>query len=112
MTTEERPTGLAALGALGRVARALVGSGSLSQLAERALDEMRDGLGLELVVLYLPRFAEAATLQRYITSAGEGASTRARDEVAFDDEAWQLATMSGAPLVFRDEASWLELARG
>ena len=80
MTTEERPTGLAALGALGRVARALVGTGSLNQLAERALDEMRDGLGLELVVLYLPRFAEAATLQRYITSAGEGASMRARDE--------------------------------
>jgi signal transduction histidine kinase len=107
VTTEERPTGLAALGALGRVARALVGSGSLNQLAERALDEMRDGLGLELVVLYLPRFAEAATLQRYVTSAGQAASTRARDEVAFDDEAWELATMSGAPLVFREEASWL-----
>jgi signal transduction histidine kinase len=107
VTTEERPTGLAALGALGRVARVLVGTGSLSQLAEEALDEMRDGLGLELVALYLPRFGEAATLQRYITSAGEGTGTRARDELAFDDEAWQLATMSGAPLVFRDEASWL-----
>jgi signal transduction histidine kinase len=107
VTTEEGPTGLAALGALGRVARALVGSGSLNQLAERALDEMRDGLGLELVVLYLPRFAEAATLQRYVTSGREGASTWARDEVAFDDEAWELATMSGAPLVFREEASWL-----
>jgi signal transduction histidine kinase len=107
VTTEERPTGLAALGALGRVARALVGTGSLNQLAERALDEMRDGLGLELVVLYLPRFAEAATLQRYITSAGEDTSMRARDGVAFDDEAWQLAAMSGAPLVFREEASWL-----
>jgi signal transduction histidine kinase len=107
VTTEERPTGVAALGALGRVARALVGTGSLNQLAEEALDEMRDGLGLELVVLYLPRFGEAATLQRYITSAGELTGTRARDELAFDDEAWQLATMSGAPLVFRDEASWL-----
>ena len=58
MTTDERPTGLAALAALGRVAHALVGSGSLSELAPRALDEMRDGLGLELVVLYLPRFVE------------------------------------------------------
>jgi signal transduction histidine kinase len=105
--TEESPTGLAALGALGRVARALVGTGSLNQLAEEALDEMRDGLGLELVALYLPRFGEAATLQRHITSAGEHAGTRARDELAFDDEAWQLATMSGAPLVFREEASWL-----
>jgi len=106
VTTEERP-GLAALGALGRVARALVGTGSLNQLAEGALHEMRDGLGLELVALYLPRFGEAATLQRYITSAGECTGTRARDELAFDDEAWQLATMSGAPLVFREEASWL-----
>ena len=68
---------------------------------------MRDALGLELVVLYLPRFAEAATLQRYVTSAGDGAAMRARDEVAFDDEAWQLAVASGAPLVFREEASWL-----
>ena len=68
---------------------------------------MRDGLGLELVVLYLPRFAEAATLQRYVTSAGNGVAARARDEVAFDDEAWQLAALSGAPLVFREEASWL-----
>jgi signal transduction histidine kinase len=107
VTTEERPTGLAALAALGRVAHALVGSGSLSELAPRALDEMRDGLGLELVVLYLPRFAEAATLQRYVTSAGNGVAARARDEVAFDDEAWQLAALSGAPLVFREEASWL-----
>jgi signal transduction histidine kinase len=107
VTTEERPTGVAALGALGRVARALVGTGSLNQLAEEALDEMRDGLGLELVALYLPRFGEAATLQRHITSAWEHTGTRARDELAFDDEAWQLATMSGAPLVFREEASWL-----
>ncbi len=107
MTTEERPIVLEALGALGRVARALVGTGSLSQLAERALDEMRAGLGLDVVVLYLPRFAEVATLQRYITSAGDHADMRARDEIAFDDEAWQLATMSGAPLVFREEASWL-----
>jgi nitrate/nitrite-specific signal transduction histidine kinase len=105
--TEESPIGLVALGALGRVARALVGTGSLNQLAEEALDEMREGLGLELVALYLPRFGEAATLQRYITSGGERIGTRARDELAFDDEAWQLATMSGAPLVFREEASWL-----
>ncbi len=101
------PEVLAALGALGRVARALVGRGSLGQLAERALDEMRDALGLELVVLYLPRFAEHASLQRYITSADASATTRARDDVAFDDEAWRLAIASGAPLVFREEASWL-----
>jgi hypothetical protein len=75
--TEQRPTRedplpehrpepdlLRALGALGRVASALVGSGSLGELAERALDEMRVALGLEVVVLYLPRFAEQASLQR------------------------------------------------
>lgn len=106
MKTDERPTDVTALAALGRVARALVGSGSLSELAEGALDEMRDGLGLEVVALYLPRFGETATLQRYVTSARDGGS-RAHDEVAFDDEAWQLAALSGAPLVFRDEASWL-----
>ena len=120
MTTEQRPIGeaaphprtaapevLAALGALGRVARALVGSGSLSHLAERALGEMRDALGLELVVLYLPRVGEEPSLQRYISSTGAETGTRARDEVAFEDEAWRLAVASGAPLVFRDEASWL-----
>jgi signal transduction histidine kinase len=120
VTTEQRPTGeaaapahqpapevLAALGALGRVARALVGSGSLSHLAERALGEMRDALGLELVVLYLPRVDEQPALQRYISATGTGTSTRARDEIAFEDEAWGLAVASGAPLVFREEASWL-----
>jgi signal transduction histidine kinase len=92
---------------MGRVARALVGRGSLRELAERALDEMREALGLELVVLYLPRFDERATLQRYVTSGEGGTPTQARDEVEFDDEAWELATASGAPLVFREEASWL-----
>jgi signal transduction histidine kinase len=120
VTTEQRPIGeavatahqpapevLAALRALGRVARALVGSGSLSHLAERALGEMRDALGLELVVLYLPSVGPEPSLQRYISSTGSTASMRARDEVAFEDEAWGLAVASGAPLVFRDEASWL-----
>ena len=91
MTTEQRSTGeaaptadapdpraLAALGALGRVAGALVGRGCLSHLAERALDEMREALGLEVVVLYLPRLEERPSLQRFITSAGESAGFRPR----------------------------------
>ena len=101
------PEVLAALGALGRVARALVGSSSLSHLAERGLEEMRDALCLELVVLYIPRAGEKPALQRYISATGRDTRTRARDEIAFEDEAWSLAVASGAPLVFREEASWL-----
>jgi signal transduction histidine kinase len=98
---------LAPLAAMGRVARALVGSGSLAELAERALDEMRDALGLELVALYLPTADERRGLRRFVTSLGASPARRARDEVSFDDEAWRLAVASGAPLLFREEASWL-----
>lgn len=101
------PQALAGLGAINRVATALVGSGSLSELAERALGEMREALGLELTVLYLPRSGVRPSLQRYVTSAAGTAAIRARDEVSFDDEAWRLAVASGVPLVFREEASWL-----
>lgn len=101
------PEALASLGALTRVARALVGSGNLTELAERALAEMRDVLALELAVLYLPRPGPPPHLQRYVASAAEPASARARDEVSFDDEAWRLAVASGVPLIFREEASWL-----
>jgi signal transduction histidine kinase len=101
------PDALAGLGALTRVARALVGSGNLTELAERALAEMRGALALELAVLYLPRAGPPPSLQRYVASASETAGTRARDQVSFDDEAWSLAVASGVPLVFREEASWL-----
>ena len=101
------PEVLAGLGAINRVARALVGSGSLTELAERALGEMRNALGLELAVLYLPRPGPPPSLQRYVASAAGTAGGRARDEVSFDDEAWHLAVASGVPLVFREEASWL-----
>jgi signal transduction histidine kinase len=101
------PRALAALGALGRVARALVGTGSLGHLAERALDEMREALALDVVVLYLPRLEDRPSLQRFITSAGKNAGFRPRDDVEFDDDAWGLAVASGAPIVFREEASWL-----
>ena len=101
------PEALAGLGALARVAGALVGSGNLIELAERALAEIRDALGLEIAVLYLPRSGPPPNLQRYVASAAETASARARDEVSFDDEAWRLAVASGVPLIFREEASWL-----
>ena len=101
------PEVLAGLGAINRVATALVGSGSLAELAERALGEMREALGLDLAVLYLPRPGPRPSLQRYVTSASGGATVRAHDEVSFDDEAWRLAVASGVPLLFREEASWL-----
>ena len=101
------PEVLAGLGAINRVATALVGSGSLAELAERALGEMREALGLELSVLYLPRPGAVPSLQRYVASAAGTATVRARDEVSFDDEAWRLAVASGVPLLFREEASWL-----
>ena len=101
------PEALAGLGALTRVARALVGSGNLMELAERALAEIRDALALELAVLYLPRSGPPPSLQRYVASGAETTSARARDQVSFDDEAWSLAVASGVPLVFREEASWL-----
>jgi signal transduction histidine kinase len=98
---------LAALAAMARVARALVGSGSLTQLAERALDEIRDALALEVVALYLPSADEGPALRRFVTSQGANPVLRARDEVSFDAEAWRLAVASGAPLLFREEAGWL-----
>ena len=101
------PETLAGLEALTRVARALVGSGNLTELAERALAAMRHALALELAVLYLPRPGPPPSLQRYVASGADTASARARDQVSFDDEAWRLAVASGVPLVFREEASWL-----
>ena len=69
---------------------------------------MRDGLGLELVVLYLPRLPRPPRLQRYITcGGGTDTETRARDEVAFDDEAWQLADAAAPRSSSASEASWL-----
>ena len=101
------PEVLAGLGAINRVATALVGSGSLAELAERALGEMRESLGLDLAVLYLPRPGVRPSLQRYVASASGATAIRAHDEVSFDDEAWRLAVASGVPLLFREEASWL-----
>ena len=60
-----------------------MGSGNLTELAERALAEMRDVLELELAVLYLPRPGPPPHLQRYVASAAETASAQARDEVSF-----------------------------
>ena len=102
------PEVFAGLGALARVSRALVGTGSLAELAERALGEMRAALDLELAVLYLPRPATTVRcLDRFVSSAAAGTVLAARDELRYEPEAWRLAVASGMPIVLREEAGWL-----
>ncbi len=90
--------------ALGRVARALVASGTLAQLGARALAEMRGALGLGPAALYLPDPEGRPTLRRFVESGGEEAAAA---ELSFDAEAWKLAVAGGRPLVFLEEGSWL-----
>lgn len=101
------PEVLAGLGALARVSRALVGTGSLAELAKRALDEMRSALGLDLTVLYLPLPDGDEALARFVCSASAGAHVRAREELHYEPEAWRLAVTSGMPIVLREPAGWL-----
>lgn len=101
------PDVLAGLGAISRVATALVGAPSLSDLAERGLAEVRDVLDLEIASLYLPDGSGRPLLERRFSAARGGTTIRASGEIAFDEEAWRLAVSSGLPLVFHEEGSWL-----
>jgi signal transduction histidine kinase len=101
------PEVLAALGALSRVSRALTGAGTLVELAQGALGEMRESLGLDLAVLYLPEQSGEPVLRRYVASAAQASPATAREELSFDAEAWHLAVTSGLPLVFHEPGSWL-----
>ena len=101
------PDVLAGLDGISRVATALVGAASLSELAERGLAEVRVALDLELASLYLPDGSGRPLLERRFSAARGGATIRASGEIAFDEEAWGLAVASGLPLVFQEEASWL-----
>jgi signal transduction histidine kinase len=101
------PDVLAGLGAIGRVARALVGAGPLPELSDQALAELREALELEIAVLYLPAESGRPALVRYVTSAAGESAVDAHPEVSFDEEAWRLAVASGVPLVFHEQASWL-----
>jgi signal transduction histidine kinase len=95
-----------ALAAVAGVARALVGGGSFDELAAEALTRLREALDVELAALYVP-VAGASALRCHATAAAPDAAWRARESVRFDAEAWDLAVRSGAPLVFREQASWL-----
>jgi signal transduction histidine kinase len=93
------------LAAIGRVSRALVGAGSLPDLAGAALTEMRHALGLSVAALYLPT-GIGPSLVRLIDSTGPGGAPRARERIDLDEEAWRLAMRSGTPLVFQEPAAW------
>jgi signal transduction histidine kinase len=101
------PEVLAGLGALARVSRALVGTGNLSELAARALSEMRDALDLDLAVLYLPEPGGRPRLERFVSSAAAGTDLIGREELRYEPEGWRLAVASGMPIVFREPAGWL-----
>lgn len=100
------PEVLAALQAIGRIARALVGGGSFERLAERVLAEMLETLSLSAAAVYLPHPQGRPSLHRAILSSTD-ADLEARDELSFDAEAWQLAVAGGAPLVFAEPGGWL-----
>lgn len=96
-----------ALGALSRVARALVGPGTLEELAGRALDEMHRGLSLEVTALYIPDRPEGPILRRFVHTAAPESTRHVRQELTLEREAWQLAMRTGAPLVFLEEGGAL-----
>src|SRR5271163_4266307 len=101
------PDVAAGLGAIGRVAGALVSASSLQELAEQGLAEMRDALDMEVATLYLPDAQGRPLLHRHVTAAGGSSSLEAAANVVFDAEAWGLAVAGGVPLVFHEEGSWL-----
>ena len=101
------PEVAAGLGAIGRVAGALVSASSLQELAEQGLAEMRDALDMEVVTLYLPDDQGRPLLHLNVTAAGGDSALQAAPEVVFDEEAWRLAVAGGVPLVFHEEGSWL-----
>jgi signal transduction histidine kinase len=96
-----------ALGALSRVARALVGPGTFEELAGRALDEMHRGLELEVAALYLPDRREGPVLRRFVHAASPDSTRNVQHELTLEPEAWRLAVQSPAPLVFFAEGSAL-----
>jgi nitrate/nitrite-specific signal transduction histidine kinase len=109
----ERSTGrlapdvAAGLGAIGRVAAALVSASSLQELAERGLAEMRDALEMEVASLYLPDGEGRPLLHRHVSAAAGECTLQVATEIVFDEEAWRLGVAGGAPLVFHEEGSWL-----
>ena len=95
------------MAAVGSVARALVGAGSLNELAEHALAAMCDALGLRVAALYLPDADDVPILRRFAASGAEVDTVGLLDELRFEQEAWRLASAGGRALVFHEPAGWL-----
>jgi nitrate/nitrite-specific signal transduction histidine kinase len=92
---------VAGLGAISRVARALNEPGTLEDLSEHALEELRAALGLGAAALYIPDVGGRPVLTRF------QAVGSVRDELVFDEEAWKLGVSGGHPIVFQETAGWL-----
>ena len=78
-----------AFSTLGRVARALTGTGTLSELLEHALAEIRSALELDAAALYVPAADGSPVLRRQPSCRPPGAETELRDELVFDEDAWR-----------------------
>jgi signal transduction histidine kinase len=94
-------------GAVRRTAHALVAAVTLPELAQGALDEIRDTLGLDVAALYGPPSDDRPVLVRVATATGTPPVSVARDRLVFDDDAWRLALQRDAPLVLRERGEWL-----
>jgi signal transduction histidine kinase len=96
-----------ALGAVGRVAGALVGSDAFEDVAAQALAEMRDALQLEAAALYLPKPGPHPALERFALCEAPDMDLHVRSQIVFDAESWQLTVRAGTPLILREPAAWL-----
>ena len=93
---------LAGFEAIARVARGLVGGHELPDMAERALEAMREALALDAAALYLPD--EGDCLVRTVAC---GAAPLPAARLELEPEAWRLAVAQGRPLILQGQAPWL-----
>jgi signal transduction histidine kinase len=109
---EERPADrlpphvASGLRGIARVARALTTAGTFNEVAERALEAMLVTLDLDSAVLYLRDGSGRPLLRRFMGIPAQPAHAP-REQIEFDDAAWQLAVAGGHPLVFNEPAGWL-----
>src|SRR5690349_17331401 len=93
---------LAGFEAIARVARGLVGGHELPDMAERALEAMREALALDAAALYLPDEGDCL-----VRSVSCGAAPLPAERLELEPEAWRLAVAQGRPLILQGQAPWL-----